>query len=85
MQWIIEHQALLIAAISGALVSGGVVGWFLGWFGSLMARGRINALFAEHRTFFRPRVPKIGSFLFPHESGRGAPLGCLGLGCVLFV
>ena len=29
MQWIIEHQATLIAAISGALVSGGVVGWWV--------------------------------------------------------
>ena len=29
MQWIIEHQATLIAAISGALVSGGVVGWWI--------------------------------------------------------
>ncbi|KWU02393.1 recombinase RmuC [Vibrio toranzoniae] len=29
MQWIIEHQATLIAAISGALVSSGVVGWWI--------------------------------------------------------
>jgi len=29
MQWIIEHQAPLIAAISGALVSSGVVGWWI--------------------------------------------------------
>ncbi len=29
MQWIIEHQATLIAVISGALVSGAAVGWVI--------------------------------------------------------
>ncbi|MFA0194218.1 DNA recombination protein RmuC [Vibrio artabrorum] len=29
MQWIIEHQATLIAAMAGALFSGGVVGWWV--------------------------------------------------------